>query len=228
MREILMGFMLTRVGGYKKQAKTASVDVQKLLENAHSHYDDSHRKTWLGQGIAKDKVQEYTDRMIDFLTKIEVTVDWEPNDRGSFAFSRPFKYHGNKRFGEEWTWGGKCKVWVQKNFFSDLTSRGERAMSVLHELTHYALATYDYGYLGTNLRRTDNLDESQRSQVTKEFYGGDYCTELASDHPEIAYKNAENWGYYFCSYHNGLGWDSKDQKYLTASECEKIRGQRFS
>jgi len=206
---------------------TAGKDVEELLERAAKGVNlSNHRKDWLGPAITDEDVQLYTDRLLsEFLGKVTVTVKksnlWA---KESFAATRPFEYRGDKRFGEEWVYDAKCNVYVGERFFSDDVSRGERAQSILHELTHLALATYDWGLSGDKLVRIDKKDHPECS---KAYYGADRCAELISKDSNKACTNAENWGFYFLAYRIGLGWTNDEQLYLTSKSCKEIRGKRW-
>ena len=227
---LVYGFKLNRQQGKQPKVKQAFEDAKKLLEASKKNYTSDHHHNWLGLSITETKVKEYTDQMVRFLDKINVQIDTRSGQSerlNDFAYSIPEKYRGNKNFGDNYekSWDKKCKGWVCDNFYSSKSSRGERAHSLLHELTHLAIATHDYGLTsGGALIRTDN---EPNAKTTKEFYGADYCQELKINYPDAACKNAENWAYYFLAYRNGMNWSDEDQKYLSVSDCKKYRGKRF-
>lgn len=210
-------FLLGSDTGKKDILNRAADDVAKLLAAAAT-YDPFHHTKWLGNLISAEDVKAYTGRMIKFITEVQTTFGTGSSEGaggGSFAFCDAEKYRGKVAFGTDYssTWKKQCIIVMGWNFFSPKVYRGERALTLIHEVTHLALATTD-----------EKLARSSGPEV--DCYGSDYCLELVTTAADRAKKNAENWAYYFAAYRDGLGWSAEDAKYLAPDECAAIRGKR--
>jgi hypothetical protein len=175
------------------------------------------RGYWLGNSISAANTLTYTQWIVSFLSRVVVKVEFgSPEGAGaqSFAYCDSQKYRGQQQFGSNYsnTLTAPCTIMVGPKFFSNESSRGERAGTLLHELTHLVLATTD--------------EKLTIGGHEEECYGADYCRKLVLQDSDKAQRNAENWGYYFTAYHVLLGWPADDTKYLTALSGEHIRGKR--
>jgi hypothetical protein len=101
----------------------------------------------------------------------------------------------------------QSQVNVNRGFSSDRFSFGEKVGAILHEITHMCIGTADVVYDG------------------REMYGADYCVELAMKAPTVAITNADNWCYYFTSYHDKIIQSGFDWKGLTPEEVAARRGK---
>ena len=206
-------FTMGLLPGDKKDLMTRAVeDAQSLLDAASGGgYNALAHTKWLGSGISPTDVQTYTTRMGLLAAGVLFTLGYQ-NNPDSFAWCNADKYRGSQEFGAEYPYAPQCTMMFCTNFFSDKVSRGERAQTLLHELTHLALAS------------TDEKVTVGGKEV--DAYG-DLCATLLSQAPERAKKNADNWGFYFAAYRSGLGWSEKDSMYLEVEEIAAARGKRF-
>lgn len=208
-------FTLSKLDSTKRDMVTrAADDLTKLLEAAQTLQPLYHSK-WLGSAISAEDVRTYTGRMAQFVSDVLTTLGTasaEGVGGGSFAYCNAEKYRGVQSFGAAYAYGPQCTMLLGPNFFHDKVSRGERAQTLLHELTHLALAT---------------TDEKVTVSGKDEDAYGDYCLELLRLAPDRAKRNADNWGFYFTAYRGGLGWSEQEAMYLEADEISAVRGKRF-
>ncbi len=208
-------------------------DLSSLLQQANLHYSGLHHQKWLGGQVSEGDVKTYTQRMVDFVNGVDITVEAaSPSGGGlgsmggagaySYAYCDAVKYRGQRLFGEDYAsqWKTTCQLNVGPNFFESSVSRGERAQSLLHELTHLALAT-------TDEKVSVKVSKHTEERADVDCYGADYCAKLVKKNPTSASRNAENWGYYFTAYRTNLAWAGGDDKYLEPAECKEARGKRF-
>ncbi|MHC5057871.1 MAG: M35 family metallo-endopeptidase [Planctomycetota bacterium] len=96
-------------------------------------------------------------------------------------------------------------VMINLGFHMDRYSWGEKVGALVHEITHMCIGTADVK-LGSD-----------------EIYGADKCVDLAGSHSSLALKNADNWCYYFTSYHGSILQRGEDWRFLTPAEVKKRR-----
>jgi len=104
--------------------------------------------------------------------------------------------------------GKATNVQVNAGFSSPRFGFGEKVGAILHEITHMCIGTNDVVYEG------------------REMYGADYCVELAEADTNLALTNADNWCYYFTSYHDQIVQKGKDWSGLTPAEVANRRAGR--
>jgi Lysine-specific metallo-endopeptidase len=101
----------------------------------------------------------------------------------------------------------QSQVNVNRGFSNERFSFGEKVGAILHEITHMCIGTADVNYKG------------------RDMYGADFCVELAKDAPDLAITNADNWCYYFTSYHDRIIQSGFDWSGLTPEEVATRRAQ---
>ena len=95
-------------------------------------------------------------------------------------------------------------IQINNGFRSDLYSYGEKVGTIIHELSHKCI--------GANDEQIALVD----------CYGAKLCAVMARMRPDLAITNAENWGYYFTSYHTDLQKLGANWKYLTEDEMVSV------
>jgi hypothetical protein len=70
-----------------------------------------------------------------------------------------------------------------EGFHMEKYNEDEKVCSLLHEFTHMTIGTLD-----------------QNDKALGDIYGDKKCLEFAQKHSADAYRNADNWAYYLCSY----------------------------
>lgn len=97
-----------------------------------------------------------------------------------------------------------CQVQLGKGFTYQRYSWGEKVCSLAHELSHWFLGTVDETYQGED------------AYGIKAF---DMVNDVAEAERRKCLKNAENWGYYICSYRSDT--DPHDWSNMTRLELEQ-------
>jgi len=175
-----------------------------LVSRANSNPNFNHKKQWFGHlaDTNNEEITEWTQRMYKYLneglTKLSFSCCSTVDSIASFAQYKADKVRGG-RFPPTKT----RNMQLNAGFSSDRYSYGEKVGSILHEITHMRL--------GTNDEKIGSRD----------CYGADLCGVLARAFPDLAMTNADNWAYYFTSYHVDLGLTGANWKYLTEAEVEE-------
>ena len=173
-----------------------------LVTRAKDNPNVNHQRQWFGQGAGGDaEVTAWTDKLHGYLNGGLKTINFSccatVDSIASFA-----QYQADKVRGGKAMLPGVRNMQLNAGFSSDRYSYGEKVGSLLHEITHMCLGTND------------------EKIMERECYGAPLCGTLARVRPELAITNADNWGYYFTSYHSDLNLTGTDWAYLTEAEVE--------
>jgi Lysine-specific metallo-endopeptidase len=176
-----------------------------LIQAAHGHSSDGIKQNWFG-ACGKSKTGEIDERAkkIDiYLTGLKTISLSCAGVEGSIAAYNQKdkeKVEGGAPLGQL---DKLPLIILNQGFHSDRYSWGEKVCSIVHEITHMTIGTSDEKYGGDDA------------------YGAVICEKLAAEKPDDAYKNADNWAYYFGSYYDHTPDKSKDWRYMTSAEVAK-------
>lgn len=178
-------------------------DAFKLIERAKQHPNPIHKKTWFGSSGEKPEVEDWTNKMFNYLggglNKLTFACCKTPGSIASCAM-----YQADRVRGGRDTPNTGVDIQLNDGFRSDLYSYGEKVGTILHELTHKCIGTND------------------EQIALKDCYGAILCEVMARVRPELALTNADNWGYYFTAYHADCQLTGDKWRYLTAAELEGV------
>lgn len=140
--------------------------------------DDKGKTTWFG-------VETDTLKWSAIGTKIIELDNYFKNTIGMIKFACTYENGiaaiDPKKFNST---SATVTVLLDKGFCWRRYSDGEIICSIVHEFTHIICGTTD------------------ERLASKDQYGLTKCQALATDHPDQAWKNADNWAYYICEYRN--------------------------
>lgn len=179
-----------------------------LVEQAVQFPEDEHKRFWFGVAGMTDSadIDRSAAKMQGFmnggLKKLNFICTGTQGSMMSFNQYAKLKVHGGPA---DDLLDKSTNVMANVGFSSDRYSFGEKVGAMLHEITHMCIGTDDVTILG------------------KEYYGADYCVELAAAHPNLAITNADNWCYYFTSYHDWIVEYDLDWRGLTPEEVARRR-----
>lgn len=169
-------------------------DAEKLIKTAAAKPDIKLMKTWFGtRNIVSTGSEAYKAIVLGtaFLAR------WCDESGGVVHFVG--KNYAGSLAACNWT-NDERVIFLNSAFPMKRWSWGERVCTVLHEFSHKVLETKDETY------------------KSKPAYGM-RCVTMAQDVSdyELAITNAENWGYYLCSYrvHAGMAKKLFDRKDTT-------------
>lgn len=80
------------------------------------------------------------------------------------------------------------RIILGDGFRSGAYSWGDKVISILHEISHMTIGTLD----------------QQVGAPARDAYGAEAALELREDNHQDAFRNADNWAYYFGSYHGDI------------------------
>ncbi|MDX1810945.1 MAG: M35 family metallo-endopeptidase [Gammaproteobacteria bacterium] len=167
-----------------------------------------NKKFWFGTGgqTNSQMIDEYSAKMKNYMNggmkKLNFICTGTQGSMMSFNQYDHLKVPGGPA---EDRLGKSNNVMANAGFTLERFSTGERIGAILHEITHMCIGTNDV------------------TIGDKEYYGADYCRELALDNTNLALTNADNWCYYFTSYHNQIMQSGFDWRYLTPEEVAQRR-----
>ena len=165
----------------KQSAMQKIVDqIAALLEAASKLKSDDKMDTWFGEDNRKKGKSEIASRLGQLIEYVDkATIVFKTRDtRTGIAYS-------NLATDEP-------IIFLQKPFRYKRIIWGEKVVSIVHELAHKCkMKARDLGgtYFGSGIGIESSCS-----------YGPKNAKELASQQNDKALKNAENWGYYVCSY----------------------------
>jgi Lysine-specific metallo-endopeptidase len=177
---------------------------RRLVERAATLPNVEHKKAWFGHAATSnaDEITAWTAKMFAYLNDGLKTLNFSCCDTAgsiaSFAQYATEKVRGGKENPTSVRY-----MQINAGFLDTKYSYGERVGSILHEITHMCIGTNDEKIL------------------ERDCYGAPLCGALARIRPETALTNADNWAYYFTSYHTDLGLTGDNWKYLTEEEVEE-------
>lgn len=166
-----------------------------IASAAAEYPDQKKKKDWFGaNGDTKSKqIDELSKKIKQFI-----------NSRNTFSF-RCSNVAGDMAFysqkPKDKVFGGRPLNSLSKNpsiclgcgFHSSKYSWGEKVIAIIHEITHMAIGTSD-----------------EKMQNGQDAYGSMNCSKLKDEDPDKAYRNADNWAYYFGSYNDKITGPKRD------------------
>jgi hypothetical protein len=180
--------------------------AQNLVTAARANASAEHKESWFG-AYGASKSQEIDDRCqkietyLNSLKRLTFRYSSEPGSIASYGQKLKEKREGGPSINEL---NGSPAININSGFHQGRYSWGEKVCSILHEITHVTIGTSD-------------VLNSKGQHV----YGAVDCAELKKTDPALAYKNADNWAYYFGSYYRNTRESGNDWRYMTVEEVAR-------
>lgn len=170
-------------------------EIETLVETASRTKDDARARQWFGNDLSRTQLQK-----IHF----DATAMWNGLQAVSVmhfvcvsgVFLAAADLDNRVRYKPV-----GCQVLLGKGFTYQRYSWGEKVCTLAHELSHWFLGTIDATYQGED------------AYGLKAF---DMAVDPVEAERRKCLKNAENWGFYICSYRNPN--DGNDWSNMTRAE----------
>jgi len=170
--------------------------ITRLTYQAYTNPSATCKTDWFGSyGTSKSTIiDDYSKKISDYMKMITKftfsSSNKYPNSIATSALYNSHKVEGGMSLDKL---SKNPLIRLEPGFHSNRYGWGEKTLSILHELTHLTIGTLD-----------------KQTQDGSDAYGMNKCIDLKNWKPEDAYRNADNWMYYFNCYHGNTIDRGKD------------------